>query len=837
MDQDARKNSSRSVSQRELNRIPAFPSSNFQDALLGKKSDRSGSKSFMIGSDRGSMKPPEELRVLAKEFQGDGDNLKNSGSFRKGVPTLNPKGESSSFFMGMNRERLQSSTMRKRAWEDFDVSERTTTVREDNEEDEDLFDSNEDPTNQIFKLMQSTDLSNSPQSPRNPRILSRSGSPGGSPNTSKRDLWDGKNELEDAIHKTLRSVEKTHSEKYMAQKESLRKVMGTSSSEISRSRIPSTVKHTSSIFTDTSHLPHLFVTRNNPWVRASPSKNSGDRKNFPRNSFGTAVGLSRSKKNSDGEKSLDKVEMHKSAISTMLRASTDFKRSSRDEGEMDGVKFKGKIQHKINSINKKLEITFQEIKDIQSKRLKLYVRGRGKTERYKSYGPRAAELLKSFRAVIQTKFVMMETEQNIELLKATALQERFSLLSDIYSALAAVRNEVFTVTPSNRKILESTHKHLQRDPDIKAQIKVLKKIRTQLKNQVAVYKRYDKAHYDIGSYINTLNDIRDENVVVTPGGQYYEERAAPIRPGKLGGISCWSFIQRRFDCFLLDQRSREGKHIQKFLNELKLEYPYVIGELKRDDFGVNGGIEPIHPNDISDFPRFLAEALLTRHKIPRYVSQNEEDLGQIFNNNELKMEIGIQRCIFPLIHDFCFAYSVNNAENFERVQDDSKKYLKNQSVLKTLPFVDCPIEFGFLPRGWDKPLIELPEVEDALGELNGMVYQLTPIDMIFAIQKVLTQIVRIIKSIAQDKDKDVGADDIFPLFLYILLFSCIGTHTFKSINGPIEITIWHYVQFMNDFLTDNELRGEAGYCFVTLQAALRHITDIEIEFEEGINNE
>ena len=74
--------------------------------------------------------------------------------------------------------------------------------------------------------------------------------------------------------------------------------------------------------------------------------------------------------------------------------------------------------------------------------------------------------------------------------------------------------------------------------------------------------------------------------------------------------------------------------------------------------------------------------------------------------------------------------------------------------------------------------------------------------MVRVIQRVLKYLFDIVHQVTS---KMIGADEMFPLFLYILIRSRMSSN------------VHLYLKFMNNFLTSGEKMGEGGYCLVTLE--------------------
>jgi len=582
-----------------------------------------------------------------------------------------------------------------------------------------------------------------------------------------------------------------------------------------------------------------------PWSTASPTKNNDTtRKGFIKYGAGSATlaglpGLGDFiRRKGDGERPMNNRSPHSSQ-----------RKIKDDENESDSVKVRGKAFHKLSSLTKKIEAGLHVINALQSRKLKLIVKLRVKLEKFTRWGPRGIEAKKTYRAVFFTRIQILEIELNMELCRHSLMRSRFLYLLDVYDTLLRFKNESVS-SPLDWKIFDS-YKSFEKDSEVKSQFKSIKRMRQQLKIQIAAHKKeVDKSNSDEGirnirlGIMNVLNDMGEDNIITTSAGQSFEERYQHERKYKIKDI--WQSkedpnntterrepvdLQRRIDAIILDQRTREGKQMWRLISEIQQEQSYLNGYEIRPADAAN----PLEAYEITDFIKAFIDSILTRHKIPRFVNSNlaAEDISGVLNDNELRLHILFQRTLFPLIYEFTFTYSINNPFNIETLDIDNDKFIRNQRILRTLSPNDIPVDFGFLPPGHSKDLLLNPLMNEAISDFDFIVYQLVPIDMVYTVQKVLTKIISIIQSIA-GMSKDIGADDIFPVFIFILIFSNIGKYPYTTPRGEIEVSIIHYLQILFDFLSDSEFRGEAGYCVVTLQAAVRHITDMEIVEEENI---
>lgn len=98
-------------------------------------------------------------------------------------------------------------------------------------------------------------------------------------------------------------------------------------------------------------------------------------------------------------------------------------------------------------------------------------------------------------------------------------------------------------------------------------------------------------------------------------------------------------------------------------------------------------------------------------------------------------------------------------------------------------------------------------------------FEVVPRDMIRTVQRVVKFIFEQVKLCTE---KAIGADEIFPLFLCVLIHSQLAE-------------VENYIIFLNNFLSTEEKMGEAGYCLVTLEAAFQHLNTMNLsEFAQNL---
>ena len=110
-------------------------------------------------------------------------------------------------------------------------------------------------------------------------------------------------------------------------------------------------------------------------------------------------------------------------------------------------------------------------------------------------------------------------------------------------------------------------------------------------------------------------------------------------------------------------------------------------------------------------------------------------------------------------------------------------------------FLNKRLKFEFLA-----PTINELPIHEITDKFQGITIELVPRDMIRVIQAVLKMLFDIVQ---KSTGKVIGADEMFPLFLCVL----IRTNMYD---------IADYIKFLDNFLTSDEKLGESGYCLVTL---------------------
>jgi hypothetical protein len=90
---------------------------------------------------------------------------------------------------------------------------------------------------------------------------------------------------------------------------------------------------------------------------------------------------------------------------------------------------------------------------------------------------------------------------------------------------------------------------------------------------------------------------------------------------------------------------------------------------------------------------------------------------------------------------------------------------------------------------------------------------------------VIHDTMRAIHAIAsQTRITAIGADDLFPIWLYVTIHS--------------DIMHYHeYFTFMQHFAFDDENMTQLGYCLTTFAAALHHISSVNLADFPALRNE
>ncbi|KAH3757667.1 Vacuolar sorting protein 9 (VPS9) domain [Pelomyxa schiedti] len=186
----------------------------------------------------------------------------------------------------------------------------------------------------------------------------------------------------------------------------------------------------------------------------------------------------------------------------------------------------------------------------------------------------------------------------------------------------------------------------------------------------------------------------------------------------------------------------------------------------------------------------------------------------------LKIQEVVDRAILELIFQHCFSvlwdgYTTNSSVDDENYRSHASKYLTispaHMGVRKQLWLNENP------KRGAAQPFGDFMPYGTAIEEAKRLSHAKTP----WAKTKCLIDVARAIKSCVDTfwgkvNAVEITADDFLPLFAFVLIKANLQ-HPFAE------------CKFIEHFLSDDDLRGEAGYIFVTFQTCLAMIPSLRPE--------
>jgi hypothetical protein len=229
--------------------------------------------------------------------------------------------------------------------------------------------------------------------------------------------------------------------------------------------------------------------------------------------------------------------------------------------------------------------------------------------------------------------------------------------------------------------------------------------------------------------------------------------------------------QNLFCNFLLDQRFKEGKKVQR-LREL-----------------INDPQFKWTAEDVLYFITDVVREIIIDYKIP------EEEA--------IKIRLFVNRTVFPLVFTHCYNYGP-----VETQSADDLIFCENVKWLGLAP----PAKFGIPPQHCQE-LKGSTNSSDTLyagasDKLNDLLFLVVPTDILSAIHEAMASITS--EATARSGATSVGADEILPLFEYALIHS--------------NLTAVHQaIAFVDVFSIQEEKCAEFGWCLTTLQAATAHI--------------
>ena len=229
--------------------------------------------------------------------------------------------------------------------------------------------------------------------------------------------------------------------------------------------------------------------------------------------------------------------------------------------------------------------------------------------------------------------------------------------------------------------------------------------------------------------------------------------------------------QAEFDSWLLDARTREGQQVAHFCSTV-----------------AESSGKPVAADDIV---LFIDE--FVGHIIATYQVTAPADGA--------KLALLVQRALFPRIYEDALrlapapplrARDLPLLQRLERLREERHPGIQIDDVFwagKVDPLVDAEKVLTYLP------------------------FQLAPPDMIYVLQKTVTAICQVGKSVLHH---NLAADEIVPLFVHTIVYA-----------APPGL---HEALFMMEYLSqDVDRTGESGWCIAAFETALNHIEDIKLQ--------
>lgn len=145
----------------------------------------------------------------------------------------------------------------------------------------------------------------------------------------------------------------------------------------------------------------------------------------------------------------------------------------------------------------------------------------------------------------------------------------------------------------------------------------------------------------------------------------------------------------------------------------------------------------------------------------------------------------------------------------QSLQTQEQNFISRLKILYSQPqsYFDIPIQY-ISPSSWEA-------VIHIFRDIRNMIL---PCDKIYCLVSVAKSIIQLYQVEHPDSPSTLGADDILPIFIYVVVQSQIYSLIFTS----LEI----------EYLSDPEKRlSETGYYIATLQASISHILEADLDQE------
>lgn len=164
-----------------------------------------------------------------------------------------------------------------------------------------------------------------------------------------------------------------------------------------------------------------------------------------------------------------------------------------------------------------------------------------------------------------------------------------------------------------------------------------------------------------------------------------------------------------------------------------------------------------------------------------------------------------------------FIYSKCNAHCYKLIQKDMKETLCLEDRLEVLQFVQpAHLDIQFMQNDEWKDILQKP-----ISLLQSFEHLYSPCQMLRCVLEIFRCVNAALKSRWKDMTQDgesakmPGADDVLPALILVLLAA-----------KPKQMEC--HLKFLEEFATQEQLRGEAGYAFTNLFSAVQFIKELDL---------
>ena len=206
-----------------------------------------------------------------------------------------------------------------------------------------------------------------------------------------------------------------------------------------------------------------------------------------------------------------------------------------------------------------------------------------------------------------------------------------------------------------------------------------------------------------------------------------------------------------------------------------------------------------------------AGASVTPEAVVGFVDALTNDLASIYKivDNEVPLHLYVDRAVLPLVVSPLWSYCLETASAADA------QFRAQVAWLRKLPPRDLGVSPVFV-QGAERAQTELGQQAIEFASLLGL--HTVPAD----IAHDLVELAHCVYGSPQDGEggsagnrSTLGADDTFPLFVYVLVHARLGVP-------------WAVLRFLNEFCSMAVFPPEAQYCAVTVEAALTHINEVSV---------